>query len=101
MPDGVAAIVTSEITLVEIGRVLRRHDVARDSTEQISEALAGTELLALSGAVIHLAAALPTRFLRSLDAIHLASALLVRSALVLTLDRRLADACREFGLETT
>lgn len=100
-PDGVDAIVTSEITQVEVGRVLRRDDATRDWTEQVSEALAGTELLAVTGAVIHLAAALPTRFLRSLDAIHLASALLVTSAVVLTLDRRLADACREFGLETT
>ena len=39
-----------------------------------------------------------TRPLRSLDAIHLASALLLEADVVLTYDKRLAAACIEGGL---
>lgn len=95
-----STLLTSDLTVVEVGRVLRRQDANRDWTSRISSTVESLDMMSVSASVVALAAHLPIQFLRSLDAIHLASALLARSALVLTLDGRLASACREFGLET-
>ena len=62
--------------------------------------LADVLLLGLSDAVIENASRLPDPLLRSLDAIHLATALLIREDVdaVLTYDDRLAEAARAHGL---
>lgn len=43
-------------------------------------------------------ASLLVRFLRSLDAIHVASALTIQADIVLTNDRQMRQACEELGL---
>ena len=56
--------------------------------------------IAMSDVVIERASRLPDPLLRSLDAIHLATALLIREDVetLLTYDNRLAAAAREHGL---
>jgi predicted nucleic acid-binding protein len=41
---------------------------------------------------------LPVRFLKTLDSLHVASALLVGADVVITEDRQMARACAELGL---
>ena len=62
--------------------------------------LAAMNLLAVDDDLLDAAALLEPQTLRSLDAVHLASALSIGDALVavVTYDRRLADAARGAGL---
>ncbi|HEV8023683.1 MAG TPA: type II toxin-antitoxin system VapC family toxin [Candidatus Nanopelagicales bacterium] len=93
-----ADVATSHITTVEIARTLRRDLKETDLSFISSQLLAGIDLLSPSAAVLEIAASLPARFLRALDAIHLASALLVQADVVLTRDRQMQRACEELGL---
>ena len=93
-----AELATSQITSLEIARTLRRDIEATDVASLSSELLSGFDLLALTPRVLEAAAALPVRFLRTLDAIHLASALLVQADVVLTRDRQMQRACEVLGL---
>lgn len=56
----------------------------------------------MSPAIVESASRLPDPLLRSLDAIHLATAILLRSDLELfvTYDSRLADAAAAYGIPT-
>lgn len=89
---------SSEITVVEVHRVLRRIGLDQDADELVVSALGSVEVLHLASPTIRLAASLPVRFLKSLDAIHIASALLARCDVVLTHDRQMRRACEELGL---
>lgn len=65
----------------------------------LREALAGVSYIALDDRVRRLAATVEPARLRSLDAIHLATALLVDGIdEFVSYDRRLADAARDRGL---
>ena len=90
--------VSSEITVVEVHRVLRRTGIDQALDELVESALMTVEVLNLASPTMRLAASLPVRFLESQDAIHLASALLVRADVVLTRDRQMQRACQELGL---
>lgn len=91
-------VATSQISSVEIARTLRRETPDSDLTNLSAELLRGIDLVYVSLDVLETAAALPVRFLRALDAIHVASALLVRADVVLTRDRQMQRACEELGL---
>jgi predicted nucleic acid-binding protein len=69
--------------------------------EQVRAVLSGLQFVEVDGRISTLAASVAPRTLRSLDAIHLASALTVREELeaVVTYDGQLADAARAAGLE--
>lgn len=76
---------------------------SRYGTEFTARALAGLPdlaLLPMDDALLHAAAALQPASLRSLDAIHLATALSIRDRLgiVFCYDERLADAAASAGL---
>ncbi len=107
-----SAIVTSELTLVECSRALIRAQrtegmaeaVAAERRGRLLRAAAHWTVLAIGTAVIERASApFPVEPLRSLDALHLASALLARPALdavtVLSLDRRIRDNAMQLGFE--
>lgn len=97
-PD--AGLVSSSLLAVEARRSVLRHQSARlPRTDLI---LGQIELLAISDAVIESAGRLPDPMLRSLDAIHLATALLIRDDLeaLLTYDPRLTEAAEAHGLAT-
>lgn len=101
----------SEIARAEIARAVRRINVD-DSGRIIDKARLGAELRHADGLCDHLdlvpvstrvlsaAAALEQPFLRTLDAIHLATAATVRTGLsaFVTYDKRLAAAAQDAGL---
>lgn len=91
---------SSELTVLEVARVLRRMGHDRDIDGLVVSALASVDVLQLASPTIRLAASLPVRFLKSLDAIHVASALLARCDMVLTRDQQMQRACKQLGIAT-
>jgi predicted nucleic acid-binding protein len=99
--------VTSALTRVELPRAVRRvvppvlHREAELATGALLESV---QSVPMSDAIINLAAALDPPVLRSLDAVHLASALVAAPAGALPVlcgyDSRLQDAGRDRGLLT-
>lgn len=93
-------LVSSSLAWIEIGRALRRRDPGRRSrvAVEVEAALSGVAEYPIVPEVVSLARRLGPDALRSLDAIHLASAVLADADLVLTYDDRLATGCAEIGL---
>jgi uncharacterized protein len=91
-------IVSSELAKVEVIRACRRINPA--TLPEATALLAGLDLIPLSGAVIDDAANVDGT-LRSLDAIHLASARSIEAELsaFVAYDHRLAEAASTAGLE--
>jgi len=94
--------VTSRVTTVEVPRALsRKGRVAVERAGRgLDEALRSIGILELDGPTAEQAATTGPPALRSLDAIHLASAMTIASELdaFVTYDLRLADAARDVGL---
>ncbi len=92
-------VVSSELAKVEVIRACRRIDPT--TLTEAAGLLAGLDLIPLSGAVIDQAADVGGTTLRSLDAIHLASALTIQHELsaFVAYDHRLAEAASTAGLE--
>ena len=61
-------------------------------------ALQDIAILEISKVVLRSAADIPARYLRSMGAIHVASAFTIRADLVLTSDRQMRAACAELGM---
>jgi predicted nucleic acid-binding protein len=96
--------VASEVVRVELRRACRRASPGRPEVlERVEEVLAGLHLLRLSRHLLDQAAELPPASLRSLDAIHLASALSLGENLgaMAVYDLALAEAARAAGLTVT
>lgn len=90
-------VTTSRLTVVELGRLaMRQGDSSTGSV--LNVAALPLEFMAIGDQVLRKAASLPVRFLKSLDAIHIASALLAQCDVVLTRDRQMQRACEELGL---
>jgi predicted nucleic acid-binding protein len=102
---------SSELAVAELGRTVRRlnHDDQgrlvsaprlRAELEHASLLCAQLDLIAVSSRVLTAAAAIEQPFLRTLDAIHVASAAAMLSALsaFVTYDKRLAAVAHEAGL---
>lgn len=92
------AKVSSEIATVELLRSCRRHGA--DAVVDGRVVLAGLDLVPLTRDVVELALAADPPQLRSLDAVHLASALAIADSLVsfVAYDARLLDAAAAAGL---
>lgn len=97
--DG-AQLVTSEIALTEVPRAAHLRTGATEVFDQAEAVLRRFDLIELDEELHRGAARRPPRELRTLDAIHLVSALRVGGPLqaVVAYDRRLADAARSAGL---
>jgi uncharacterized protein len=96
------ARVTSRLATVEVARALRRRGAASAALgDAVAEAFSGLAIVELDEAIAVSAGSIDPPTLRSLDAIHLASALALGPDLgsVVTYDLRLADAARAAGLE--
>ena len=89
--------VSSELSTIELVRTCRRLD--EDAVADANLLLAGIDLLPMDRAIIETAAALLPVELRSLDAIHLASALSVRPVAFVAYDARLCSAALKAGIE--
>lgn len=105
-------IVASDLTLIECDRVLIRAITLGELTEaeasdrraQLSTAASHWHVLRIAQEVVERARQpFPGEPIRTLDAIHLASALTARAAIVglalLSLDDRVRDAARKLGME--
>lgn len=93
-------LVSSSLAWIEVTRVLRslRRATLADVADDVDAAMSGVAEHPLVAEVLALARRLDPPVLRSLDAIHLASALLLEAAVMLTYDQRLAAACIHGGL---
>ena len=87
---------TSALSLAEVPRALRRIRATPAMMRRAARALAQLNLIRLDRDILEAAGALPLPGLRTLDAVHLASALSLGADLeaVVTYDRRLAAAAR-------
>jgi uncharacterized protein len=97
--DGLLA---SRLAVLECRRAARRASHAR-LLQRVDEVLDAIYLLEITPAILDEAAIVEPPILRSLDAIHLATALSVGDPQleVITYDARLADAARSGGLVVT
>jgi predicted nucleic acid-binding protein len=96
------ARLTNRLATVEVARALLRRGVATAALlADVSKAFTGLGITELDAAIAESAGRLEPPALRSLDAIHLASALALGAELeaLVTYDARLADAARAVGLE--
>lgn len=93
-------LATSEIALTEVPRAAHLRTGASDVFDQAEAVLRRFDLVELDEELHRAAARRPPRELRTLDAIHLVSALRLGDRLraVVVYDRRLADAARAAGL---
>ena len=98
MPEAADSRVTSELTVVEMWRVLHRFGLDDALPRRVDLALSDVDLLSLAPPTLSVAARLPVRHLKSLDAIHVASALITRCDVVLTRDHQMKRACEDLGL---
>lgn len=94
--------VSSEIASVEVPRAARRASDDRAVHRRAAQVIAGVHLLRLGDAVLQRAASLGPPELRTLDALHLSSALHVCDELgaFVAYDRALCAAAAAAGLET-
>lgn len=92
-------LISSEICRVELGRALRRLGLGQGAERLVRGVVERIELLRLDDQILDRAGELGPNDLRTLDAIHLASALAIGRELdaVVTYDRRLAAAAEGAG----
>lgn len=100
-----AVVVSSSLAWVEVSRALRSQLDSGSSGEDaihdaVEGALSGVAERLITGEVISLARRIAPSRLRSLDAIHLATAILLDVDEIVVYDARLIDACRHNGLTT-
>lgn len=93
-------MVTSALSRVELLRAVARHGEP-GLPDRARFLLDGVDIIPITEAVITVAESIGPAGLRSLDAIHLASASQIRSELTsfVTYDRRLLDGCRDVGFK--
>jgi uncharacterized protein len=96
LADTDAALVTSALAEVEVSRAVRVADP--DLLSECSRLLSSCIRVTVSGAVIRRATALASARLRTLDAIHLATALRADVDTVVVYDGRLAESAEAAGL---
>ena len=92
------ALATSRIALVEVPRATALANPAAGVREEGERLLASCMLVDVDDPLLRAAARLTSRDVRTLDAIHLATALRIEPDEVLVYDRRLREAAEERGL---
>ena len=94
------AVVTSAVAVTEVRRAIARVSSRRSIQDRVRLVLDGVALLAVDADVLERAARLAPAALRTLDALHIASALTVKGDLLafVTYDDRQAAAARKASL---
>lgn len=87
---------SSALLETELRRVAVRLDVPQSG---VSDVLARLALVEPQRSLFHQAGVLPGRTLRSLDALHLATALRLDAAVVVSYDIRLLESARSLGVD--
>jgi predicted nucleic acid-binding protein len=91
-------LITNQIAVVEVIRAVRIADPSGQAEAAARKMLAELALVELDLTLLEHAAVLGPRRLRTLDAMHLATALVVGPDELIAYDRRLLDAAAEAGL---
>ena len=91
-------LATSRIAVVEVSRATALANPSQEVREEVDRLLASCALVAVSAQLLRSARELATAAMRTLDAIHLASALRIEADELLAYDRRLIAAAGERGL---
>lgn len=98
-----ALVLASSLAWVEVSRALLNHP-GKLATDEVQEAfdlaLSGVAERPMADDVLALARRIGPTSLRTLDAIHLATAMLLDVEVVLCYDDRLTAACEHHGLAT-
>lgn len=92
-------LATCALAVVEVLRAVRIAGLGGEGASRARRYLDAAELLDVDGQLLELAVSWTSASVRTLDAIHLASALRVGAREMLVYDRRLADAAAAAGLE--
>jgi predicted nucleic acid-binding protein len=92
-------LTSSSLAWIEVSRaVMSRARSPIVAGDLIDEAMSGIDERPMTADVISVARRVEPLILRSLDAIHLTTAVLIDADIVVTYDERLADACRRNSL---
>jgi predicted nucleic acid-binding protein len=91
-------IATSRIALVEVPRATAIANPTAEAGRETERLLAACMLVDVTDALLRMAAGIASAQVRTLDAIHVASALRVEADELVAYDRRLAEAGAERGL---
>jgi uncharacterized protein len=91
-------LTASGIALVEVPRATSIADPTPETERDTEELLASCTVVDVDDSLLRAAAVLASESLRTLDAIHLASALRVEADEFITYDRHLGRAAAEAGL---
>jgi predicted nucleic acid-binding protein len=100
LESATARLVTSDISRVEVARAVRQ---SKEPLHELSDVLAPFEFISINEEVLQLAALVQPWTLRALDAIHVASATVVRADLqeFIAYDRVLVSAMKELGFRVS
>lgn len=100
--EGSQLLVTSSIAWIEVARALRRASAlgAEVPVEAVELALSGVHERPITADVVSLARRIGPPTLRSLDALHLATAVVVDAAALVTHDERLSQSAAAVDLPT-
>lgn len=95
------ALVSSSLAWIEVTRALQAREDLSEPVELgiLDDAMAGVAEHPISPEVVALARRVTPPVLRTLDAIHLASAIVLDADIVIAYDKRLTDACTAHGFE--
>ena len=96
--SGDHVLATSRLALVEVSRATAVANPSREVREEVTTLLASCMLIAVSAPLLRAARELAGATVRTLDAIHLASALRIEADELLAYDHRLLEAAVEHGL---
>ncbi len=91
----------SRLAIVEVHRATRLANDSPEVAAAVERLLSSTMLLSIDDDLLEAARTLTSKTLRSLDAIHLASALRIEAEELLAYDRRLLAAASDLGFATT
>jgi uncharacterized protein len=90
-----ANVATSRLAVVEVSRAASIANPARDVGREVDRLLSSYTLLTVSVELLRIARRLASQSLRTLDAIHLASALAIGADELVAYDKRLLAAALE------
>lgn len=96
--SGEFLLATSRIAVVEVARAATLANPHEDVKEEVERLLGSCMLVAVTAQLLRSARKLAGATVRTLDAIHLASALRIEPDELLAYDRRLIAAATEHGL---
>lgn len=91
-------LATSRIAIVEVSRATALANPSEEVRDEVDRLLASCMLVAVSSQLLRSARKLVAAPVRTLDAIHLATALRIEADELLAYDRRLLAAATEHGL---